>query len=95
LSIRSNLFFVIVIKLLYLIKSSQAARDSPTICVSGGWGEQDAETEECQSREKASKTRRVPPVRCTSQIPRRGAVLGADEKNCSPMLEVIVIDYFR
>src|SRR5258706_15303411 len=31
LSIRSNLFFVIVIKLLYLRKSSQAAREAPHV----------------------------------------------------------------
>src|SRR6266545_1790883 len=46
LSIRSNLFFVIVIKLLYLIKPSQAARDSPTVCVTGRWAGVDSAWEQ-------------------------------------------------
>ncbi len=36
-----------------------------TVCVTGGWGEQSSEMENCYSSEQAPKTRRVPAVRCT------------------------------
>ena len=38
---------------------------SPTVCVTGGWGEKSSETEHCQSHEKGWKPRRVPVVPCT------------------------------
>ena len=50
-----------------LIKSSQAARDSPTFCVTRWWAgrENAALPEPASSHRKCLKTRRLPPVGCT------------------------------